>query len=332
MINGLPPATAFLLGVNVFIHVVVFLSSANLNDLSIAAAPVLERGEWYRLLSSAFVHGGFFHILMNMMSLMQLAPALEQQFGTLPFAAMTAWTIIIEGLLYVSISWLGGTATGDIAWMYHAGVGFSGVLFTYATLESYHTTMQFRSVFGFFSVPAKVYPWILLVLLSVVLPGISFLGHLCGILSGMLFIIGAMDVLLPSSLFLRHVEDFACLRYFTRMETFSRAADKSFTAPDAGGEGGGGLGGIVFTALLYVCYLLETVLVCCGLPVDLAARLRACSGGCTGPGACFAAGMSWLRGLMGGGGAGYTPPWQAPSTGPGYSAVQQGGRLGGDDV
>jgi hypothetical protein len=45
-----------------------------------------------------------------------------------------------------------------------------------------------RSVFGFFSVPAKLYPWVLLVLLQLLMPGISFLGHLGGILSGYLCI------------------------------------------------------------------------------------------------------------------------------------------------
>jgi hypothetical protein len=41
-----------------------------------------------------------------------------------------------------------------------------------------------RSLFGFCNVPAAVYPWALLILLQIMMPGISFLGHLSGILCG----------------------------------------------------------------------------------------------------------------------------------------------------
>jgi len=308
----------------VLIHVIIFLTSANLNTFSIAAAPIIYGGEYYRILSSAFVHGGFFHILMNMMSLMQLGPGLELKFGTLSFASMTLWAIVVAGSLYVSISWFCGTMSGDPAWMVHSGVGYSGVLFVYATLESYHTTVQSRSVFGFFSVPARVYPWILLVLLSVVLPGISFLGHLCGILTGMLFITGALQLCMPAPLFLRHAEEYACLRWLTRMDTFSRTADKPFTADTEGG-----LGGMIFTVLLYACFFVETVLGICGCRVNLAGRLQAM----TGPADCIAAMGSWLGGFttrMGAGGAGYTPPWAA--AGQSYSTLGQRENTTPDEV
>jgi Rhomboid family len=35
-----------------------------------------------------------------------------------------------------------------------------------------------------FSVPAAAYPWALLVFWQLVMPGASFLGHLCGVLVG----------------------------------------------------------------------------------------------------------------------------------------------------
>jgi hypothetical protein len=34
----------------------------------------------------------------------------------------------------------------------------------------------------FFNVPAALYPWALLVFWQLVMPGASFLGHLCGVL------------------------------------------------------------------------------------------------------------------------------------------------------
>lgn len=37
------------------------------------------------------------------------------------------------------------------------------------------------SIFGFFSVPAKAYPWVLLVVWQLLVPQASFLGHLSGV-------------------------------------------------------------------------------------------------------------------------------------------------------
>jgi membrane associated rhomboid family serine protease len=38
--------------------------------------------EWYRLITAMFLHGGLIHIGFNMMSLMQLGPALEELYGS----------------------------------------------------------------------------------------------------------------------------------------------------------------------------------------------------------------------------------------------------------
>jgi hypothetical protein len=59
------------------------------------------------------------------------------------------------------------TVTFNPSYYYQMSVGFSGILFCYAVIESYHTIETSRSVFGFFNVPAKLYPFTLLIVLSV---------------------------------------------------------------------------------------------------------------------------------------------------------------------
>jgi len=261
-----------LLVVNISIHVIIFLTSTPLYVFSIAAAPVLYQGEYYRVLSNAFVHAGLMHIGFNMMALTALAPRLEEKFGSLPLLFMTMWSIVVEGLLYIFVSYVMGVyITGDNTWLMHSGVGFSGVLFAYMILESYHTVEQSRSVFGMCAVPTKLYPWIMLVLLSLLIPGISFMGHLCGIVSGMLFVSGIMDtVAMPSPSFMRHIEDYACLRILTRLPNYSRAADFTFKSLDSDA----GLGGTIFTAILYICYVIEAALGVCGCRVNLSGNLH----------------------------------------------------------
>lgn len=57
--------------------------------------------------------------------------------------------------------------THDIQYVRQHAVGFSGVIFTLALVESYRSTQPTRSVFGMLRVPTRLYPWVLLVVLSV---------------------------------------------------------------------------------------------------------------------------------------------------------------------
>ncbi len=44
--------------------------------------PIFYGNEWWRLVTAMFLHGGLIHIGFNMMSLMQLGPALEELYGS----------------------------------------------------------------------------------------------------------------------------------------------------------------------------------------------------------------------------------------------------------
>ena len=92
----------------------------------------------------------------------------------------------------------------DIQYLHTSAVGFSGVLFCYVLIESFHSNETSRSIFGFFSVPVKAYPIILLIVIQVtifclcivvpkfyckiIMPNISLFGHLAGILFGLILI------------------------------------------------------------------------------------------------------------------------------------------------
>eukprot|EP00948_MAST-09A_sp_MAST-9A-sp1_P003447 g3447.t1 len=95
---------------------------------------------------------------------------------------------MIQCLIY-----FGGGSNSSLS----SAVGFSGVLFSLAMVECFMSTTTHRNVFGFFRVPTQVYPWVLLLLLSLI-PGISFWGHLSGILAGLLYTSGIIQPLLPS--------------------------------------------------------------------------------------------------------------------------------------
>lgn len=149
-----------------------------------------------------------------------------------------------------------------------AAVGYSGVLFTYATLETYHSNVPTRSIFGLFNVPAKLYPWVLLVVLSLMLPGISFLGHLSGILVGIFFVAGGASYLLPSMEFQREVEQYACCSSIYRKGNYVRCTDYPWHIPDffRSTDGVSGCLRPVLVAIQQIYFLLEALLHICNCP------------------------------------------------------------------
>lgn len=205
--SSVPLVTLILLCLNVTVYVFDNLGDfgANISAFAIQPYSVIQRLELWRLVTAAFVHGGLMHIGMNMMSLFQLGSGLEPLFGSLQYAFILAVFTIAVGTLYVAIAWLLSIAV-DAAYLYSSAVGFSGVLFAMAVDEASLSPAATRSLFGLFSVPTKLYPWVLMLVLQLVLPNVSFLGHLSGVLIGFAHTWGAFAWAIPSLVTLRKVE------------------------------------------------------------------------------------------------------------------------------
>lgn len=147
------------------------------------------------------------HIGMNSMSTMAIGGMLEKQIGTLMMGITILWGILLTSVIYVFISWLLFATFGYEKMMLQHSLGFSGVIFQLSVLESNMSpSNRTRSIFGMFTVSSKMYPWALLVVLQFIMPHISFLGHLSGILVGTLQFYGVLDRLFPSVTYLQELE------------------------------------------------------------------------------------------------------------------------------
>src|SRR5262249_53587703 len=126
---GRPRAVWVLLALNIAIYVIptllqfmgVRVNGVPINDylLSIGAkdnAGIKQRGEYYRFLTSMFLHGGLLHIAFNAWALYALGPETERIYGTARFLAI----YFIAGLA-------GGVAS--YARSPYPAVGASGALF-----------------------------------------------------------------------------------------------------------------------------------------------------------------------------------------------------------
>ena len=83
----LPVISYTLIALNVAVFVVQGLVPGLRDGLALLPWAVAGHGEYYRLVTSAFVHYGLLHILFNMYALYVLGPPLEEHLGRPRFAA-----------------------------------------------------------------------------------------------------------------------------------------------------------------------------------------------------------------------------------------------------
>jgi rhomboid protease GluP len=130
--SGPAPATTALLVANIFMFGITWLAitaegggggmsilwgMGGLSTYRLGASygPAIFYGhEWYRLITATFLHGGLIHIGVNMMSLMNIGPALEELYGS----ARYLFVYVLSG----AFGFLVSAATG------HFAVGASGAL------------------------------------------------------------------------------------------------------------------------------------------------------------------------------------------------------------
>src|SRR6266545_1911161 len=87
--GGGPKVTRALIGINVAVYVAQLLQGAGVNGVNGSIfregalyAPSVADGDWWRLLTAAFLHYGPFHLIMNMLALWWFGSLLEQRIGS----------------------------------------------------------------------------------------------------------------------------------------------------------------------------------------------------------------------------------------------------------
>lgn len=96
------PATYSLIAANVILSFLAFGNVRLLDRLLFDMNRIRRFNEWYRWVTSAFIHGDPFHLFMNMLALYFMGPVLEYTAGTTGFMliyvasliAGSAWTFM----------------------------------------------------------------------------------------------------------------------------------------------------------------------------------------------------------------------------------------------
>uniref|UniRef100_A0A7S3UZT1 Peptidase S54 rhomboid domain-containing protein n=1 Tax=Aplanochytrium stocchinoi TaxID=215587 RepID=A0A7S3UZT1_9STRA len=231
--SKLPLGTVFILGLCAFIHVGFIIGplldvSWQINDFSLAAFPVFQLHQYYRLVTSAFLHANIWHILANLSALLSLGPRIETSTGSFVLLALILTIAVFSNLLYCVVCYVINymavmmTIKSAVAqsWLHYHTVGLSGVLFSLMVIngsiesnEGGDNTGSNPNFFGLIprnTINARyihrIYPWLLLVLIQFLFSRASWLGHLIGIIVGHLCTYGAFDYILPSTRYIAYME------------------------------------------------------------------------------------------------------------------------------
>ncbi|KAG8387223.1 hypothetical protein BUALT_Bualt03G0230900 [Buddleja alternifolia] len=174
-----PPVTAGLIAANTLIYWRPTILHPILPTLN-------QHKDLKRLFLSAFYHIGESHLVYNMLSLLWKGIQLEGTMGSVEYASMVAALLgMSQGITLLLAKAL---VLFDYERPYYNeyAVGFSGVLFAMKVVL-YSQSDDYTYVHGLM-VPARYAAWAELILVQMFVPGVSFLGHLGGILAGILFL------------------------------------------------------------------------------------------------------------------------------------------------
>jgi rhomboid domain-containing protein 1 len=193
-----PPVTIALLCANIlpfFMDIVLLgynLSSINQNCLNPArVVTAFVDGDGLllnRLFLSALIHADESHLYYNMMSLTWKGINLEIEMGSAAFLQLVVFSLVVSHCLVVVIAYLLYMYT-DFTGTYHTCmVGFSAVLFSLKYVWNQKGSGD-SNIMGI-NFPSKYAAWLELVLISMIHPNVSFVGHLAGIFAGIIYVHG----------------------------------------------------------------------------------------------------------------------------------------------
>ncbi len=146
---------------------------------------IYNYGQWWRLLTAGFLHGGFLHIAMNSYTLWILVTEVEQFYGTsrlIVAYVVSTFTGFLCSLLFSPAFSLGASA---------AAFGLIGIMLAMGVRHRSDPLVQM--------VRAQYTQWVIFSLVLSFMPGVDLAAHIGGFIGG--FLVGLLGGLpgLPNS-------------------------------------------------------------------------------------------------------------------------------------
>jgi rhomboid family protein len=191
-IPGFPKGVKWLLISNVAIFIITYFAavagrSGPLIFLKLIPVAVVKDFFIWQLVTYAFLHGGFGHIIWNMLALWMFGADLERVWGTRRFVKFYFFCAVGSGICVVLLNYLLPWGNPNSATIGSSGA-ILGILMVYAIL------FPDREILWGFLIPIKVKYFVMIIGVVAFLSsfgvnsGVSNFAHLGGLLFGYLFL------------------------------------------------------------------------------------------------------------------------------------------------
>lgn len=178
-----PIVTWGLVGLNVLVYLITVAQGAGINQPGgklfakwILFGPLVAHGDWWRLITAAFLHASILHIALNMLALVWLGGPVERYIGPLRYLA-----------LYL-VSGLAGSAGALVVTPLSPTVGASGAIFgimgALLIIEYQATGSLAGQAMGLIAIN---------LLFSFSFANISIGGHVGGLIGGILLMLALLQ-------------------------------------------------------------------------------------------------------------------------------------------
>lgn len=171
------PVVSTIITINIIVFIITLLPGFG-DEILYAGMSVnglIAEGEWWRIITSMFLHGGFMHVLFNMFSLFLFGPELENIAGKIRFLTV-----------YFASGIFGAAATFVTQDALYASVGASGAIFG---IIGAFGALVFYTHKSFPQLRQIILPIIVIsVIMTFLQPNINAAAHLGGLVAG--FVLG----------------------------------------------------------------------------------------------------------------------------------------------
>ncbi|XP_056904956.1 rhomboid-related protein 4 isoform X3 [Takifugu flavidus] len=191
-LDKIPPVTLAVLGLNVYLFL---FPAAPLMQACVSVQRAYWFKEWHRLLLSPLHHADDFHLYFNMVSFLWKGVRLERRLGGAWFLYLLSVFSLLTGVVYLALETLLAELTQDQSYNMQCAVGFSGVLFALKVINNHYYPGGTTYVMGL-PISNRYASWVELVLIHITAPGTSLIGHLSGIVVGLLYTVGPLKTIM----------------------------------------------------------------------------------------------------------------------------------------
>jgi len=207
--DQIPPVTLITIIFNTLIYMGMIslvrldghVSHADPHEVCIGVEQFNQVGGAWRLVTASFYHASDIHLYYNMISFLWKGIKLEGQgrVKSQEFACLIVMFSIVTNIVCLVLNGILGTLY-DENYFYVCGLGFSGVVFAIKVLSNEMTADHTVYLLGHLPIHSKYSCWAELILVQILVPNVSFTGHLAGCLVGYAYSKGPLKELMFSFL------------------------------------------------------------------------------------------------------------------------------------